>query len=169
MPATHAIATACHAVLSSAWGTLDIVHNEDSLLGIYFPNHSPKPKWLLEELPKSADCEVLSQLSSQLQQYSKGERKTFDLPISFEGSELQVAVWNCLKQIPFGQTVSYQQLAAQAGYGHAVRAVGTAVGRNPLSLLVPCHRVIRSDGSLGGYAGGLSTKQQLLTLESRNS
>ena len=102
----------------------------------------------------------------QLQAYFRGELKEFDLPLVMEGTDFQLRVWNALRAIPYGETISYAQLARHIGNPKAVRAVGLANGRNPIPIIVPCHRVIGSDGSLTGFGGGLATKKKLLELES---
>jgi methylated-DNA-[protein]-cysteine S-methyltransferase len=103
----------------------------------------------------------------QLQAYFRGELKEFDLPLAMEGTHFQLRVWNALREIPYGETISYAQLAERIGNPKAVRAVGLANGSNPILIIVPCHRVIGSDGSLTGFGGGLSTKKKLLELESK--
>jgi methylated-DNA-[protein]-cysteine S-methyltransferase len=111
---------------------------------------------------RSAFTEVIR----QLQAYFRGELKEFDVPLAMEGTEFQLRVWNELRAIRYGETISYAQLAERIGNPQAVRAVGLANGSNPIPIIVPCHRVIGSDGSLSGFGGGLSTKKKLLDLES---
>lgn len=101
----------------------------------------------------------------QLGEYFTGRRQQFDLAIHPEGTEFQRSVWAALTRIPYGRTISYGQLATMAGRSRAAQAAGQAAGRNPLPIVIPCHRVIAADGSLGGYSGGVEKKQQLLTLE----
>jgi methylated-DNA-[protein]-cysteine S-methyltransferase len=109
----------------------------------------------------------LATLKQQLDEYFRGERRAFDVAIDLtEGTAFQRAVWAELARIPYGATISYRELARRVGAPKAVRAVGSANGRNPVSILVPCHRVIAADGTLGGYGGGLATKRFLLDLES---
>jgi methylated-DNA-[protein]-cysteine S-methyltransferase len=103
----------------------------------------------------------------QLQAYFRGELKEFDVPLAMEGTEFQLRVWNELREIPYGETISYAQLAGRIGNPKAARAVGLANGSNPIPIIVPCHRVIGSDGSLTGFGGGLPTKKMLLELESK--
>jgi methylated-DNA-[protein]-cysteine S-methyltransferase len=103
----------------------------------------------------------------QLNSYFAGERTTFDLPLVLEGTEFQQRVWTALQDIPYGETVSYKQLAERIGRAAAVRAVGAANGANPIPIIIPCHRVIGNDGSLTGFGGGLPLKKKLLELESR--
>ena len=110
-------------------------------------------------------CEVLELAASELAAYFAGLLKTFTVPLAPVGTEFQQRVWSCLTQIPYGTTISYQELANRAGNEKAVRAVGAANGRNPIGLIVPCHRVIGADGKLVGYSGGLWRKVDLLRLE----
>ena len=107
----------------------------------------------------------LDDAAAQLDEYFTGGRRSFDLRLSFEGSAFQLRVWDALQKIPFGTTVSYRQLAAQLGRPGAARAVGHANARNPIAVVIPCHRVIGSSGQLTGYGGGLGAKRQLLELE----
>ncbi len=117
----------------------------------------------------ATDCELSDQLlqdcASQLQEYFAGTRHSFDLPLAPGGTQFQQSVWQQLTQIPHGQTCSYKDIATGIGKPKAVRAVGAANGRNPIPIVVPCHRVIGSDGSLTGFAGGIGMKKQLLELE----
>jgi len=103
----------------------------------------------------------------QLREYFAGKRTTFDLALIPQGTEFQVKVWNELRRIPYGETISYKQLAERIGKPKAVRAVGAANGANPIPIVIPCHRVIGNDGSLTGFGGGLPLKKRLLELESR--
>lgn len=120
-------------------------------------------------MPQSAWCEgdhrVLNEAQSQLAGYFAGERRQFDLPIAPHGTPFQLAVWRELLRIPYGETISYAELASRIGRPNAMRAVGAANGRNPIAIIVPCHRVIGADGSLTGFGGGLPRKQFLLELE----
>lgn len=111
------------------------------------------------------DSEVILQTIQEIEEYARGERKTFDIPLLFSGTEFQKSVWEALLQIPFGQTTTYLALSRSLGDEKAIRAVASANGANAISILVPCHRVIGSDGSLVGYAGGTDTKKKLLRLE----
>jgi methylated-DNA-[protein]-cysteine S-methyltransferase len=103
----------------------------------------------------------------QLEAYFRGELKEFDVPLAMDGTAFQLRVWNALRAIPYGETISYAQLAGRIGNPKAVRAVGLANGSNPIPIIVPCHRVIGSDGSLTGFGGGLTTKRKLLELENK--
>lgn len=113
------------------------------------------------------DNAPFAEVIRQLQGYFSGELKGFDLPLAPEGTEFQLRVWNSLRTIPYGETISYAELAQKIGNPQAVRAVGLANGCNPIPIIIPCHRVIGSDGSLTGFGGGLANKQKLLALESR--
>ena len=114
---------------------------------------------------RDSENSLLSQFKKELDEYFAGERASFDVPFAFQGTEFQRLVWQALQHIPSGQATTYGALAASIGKPKAVRAVGTAVGRNPLCILVPCHRVLAGDGSLGGYVAGLDRKEHLLRLE----
>jgi len=113
------------------------------------------------------DSSLFHDAIRQLREYCAGERKTFSLTLSPEGTDFQQAVWSGLQKIPYGETISYQQLAESIGKPKAVRAVGAANGANPIPIIIPCHRVIGHDGSLTGFGGGLPLKKRLLELESR--
>lgn len=112
---------------------------------------------------------LLERAREQLLEYLEGRRQEFDLPLAPEGTEFQRQVWQALRQIPYGQTRSYGWLAQQVGRPQAARAAGQANGRNPISILIPCHRVVGAQGALTGYAGGLERKKMLLELESRQA
>lgn len=115
------------------------------------------------------DPAALAPVVAQLEEYFAGERQTFDVPLDLVGTELQLAVWTQLLEIPYGTTISYSELARRAGRPDVVRAVGACVGQTPVPIVVPCHRVIGKDGSLTGYGGGLPRKQALLELEHRTA
>jgi methylated-DNA-[protein]-cysteine S-methyltransferase len=114
-----------------------------------------------------AETPLIKKTATQIDEYLAGKRKQFTVPIMLHGTEFQLAVWKALQSIPYGETRSYKEIAALIGRPKAVRAVGMANNRNPVSIIVPCHRVIGSDGSLTGYGGGLPLKQYLLELEQR--
>lgn len=116
-------------------------------------------------LGQIAETDLIKKAAEQLDEYFKGRRKAFDLPLAPQGTPFQQSVWNALLKIKFGETRSYKEIAEQIGNPKAVRAVGMANNRNPISIIIPCHRVIGSDGNLVGYGGGLSIKQYLLELE----
>lgn len=112
-----------------------------------------------------ADTPLLRQAERELGEYFAGDRRTFTLPLAPAGTPFQLAVWEALRQIPYGQTRSYKEIAREVGRPAACRAVGMANHRNPIAIVIPCHRVVGSDGKLAGYAGGTETKRRLLTLE----
>ena len=114
---------------------------------------------------QETETPLIKKAASQLNEYFEGKRKTFDLPLNQQGTDFQLKIWNALQNIPYGETRSYGELAAMTGNPKASRAVGMANNRNPIPVIIPCHRIIGSDGSLTGYAGGLELKQKLLELE----
>jgi methylated-DNA-[protein]-cysteine S-methyltransferase len=160
-----------HTVLDSPIGPLTLVADDSALVGLYMDvrGHEPEPATLGE--PVSAEPaeagHVLAAAASQLQAYFAGRLTGFDLPLTLAGTQFQRTVWAALQTIPYGETISYGQLADQIGQPSASRAVGLANGRNPVSIVVPCHRVVGADGSLTGYGGGLDRKRYLLALEQR--
>jgi methylated-DNA-[protein]-cysteine S-methyltransferase len=117
----------------------------------------------------SAARGLLDRVQAQVAEYFAGERRTFDLPLAPRGTPFQRAVWTALLELPYGTTASYLDVARRIGQPAAVRAVGAANGRNPIAIVIPCHRVIGADGTLTGYAGGLPRKQALLALEARHA
>jgi methylated-DNA-[protein]-cysteine S-methyltransferase len=119
---------------------------------------TPSPDWRREDEP-------FADAARQLSEYFAGERREFDLPLALRGNEFELRVWAALLEIPYGETASYGEIARAIGAPTAARAVGLANGRNPIALIVPCHRVIGADGSLTGYGGGLPRKRYLLDLE----
>jgi methylated-DNA-[protein]-cysteine S-methyltransferase len=155
-----------HASVSTAIGDLTFVASDDALIGIYFPQH-----WVgLERANRGVevhahDDPVISDAAAQLNEYLAGERTTFTIKTAAEGDEFQKRVWAILEEIPFGQTVTYGDIAEKLGEKSLARVVGKAVGSNPLSIIVPCHRVVGAGGKLTGYAGGLERKQHLRALE----
>ncbi|MBX9766868.1 MAG: methylated-DNA--[protein]-cysteine S-methyltransferase [Bdellovibrionales bacterium] len=125
-----------------------------------------QPIAMAESLDEEDEATViLNQAVTQLEEYFQGRRKKFRLPLDIAGTEFQKQVWNQLTEIPYGKTISYSELARNIGKERAVRAVGTANGRNLLSIVIPCHRVISADQTLGGYSGGLGIKAALLNFE----
>lgn len=149
-------------------GTLHVYAQDKYLVGIFF-NQNLKESlklWLSQAEITNKDHPVIRKFEKQLLQFLDGKRKNFDLPLKMAGSAFQQKAWKALMAIPYGQTSSYAKQAHKIGFPKAVRAVGTANGRNPFPIIVPCHRILRSDGSLGGYAGGLKFKSELLKLES---
>jgi methylated-DNA-[protein]-cysteine S-methyltransferase len=154
--------TAQHTVLATELGDLTIVRDGAVLTGLYFPHHWYRPG--PEAFGPRAD-EGFGEVREQLAEFLTGTRTSFGLPLDPRGTAFQLRVWDLIAQIPYGQTASYGELARQLGGPQTAQEVGAAVGRNPLSILIPCHRVIGSDGKLTGYAGGLKRKQWLLELE----
>jgi len=154
-----------YTVMESPVGDITLISDADSLCAIYWPNQKPDSK-KFPELEKK-DSKVLRSAIKQLSSYFKGKRKEFDLPLRPLGTEFQEQVWQALTTIGYGETVSYGDIANHIKNPKAVRAVGAAIGRNPISIIIPCHRVIGSNGKLTGFAGGLSTKEFLLNLENR--
>ena len=150
--------------IASPVGALTLVAEDDALVAILWEDDAPArvPLPALEDAP---DHPVLVEAARQLGEYFASERRAFDLPLRFRGTDFQRAVWNVLLTIPFGETWSYGAIARALGRPGASRAVGAANGRNPISIVAPCHRVIGANGALTGFAGGLAAKQALLALE----
>ena len=151
-----------YAVLETPIGGLTLVGDGHALSGLYFPDHARRPG---SATFGARDDGAFADARIQLAEYFAGQRTAFDLPMAPRGNEFQQAVWRLLTTIPYGSTRSYGHLAAQLGDPGLARAVGAANGRNPISIVVPCHRVVGHDGSLTGYAGGLARKAYLLDLE----
>jgi methylated-DNA-[protein]-cysteine S-methyltransferase len=145
-------------------GKLKLVASDKGLVAILWQNDKPH-RVRLNELVENEEHPVLVETERQLGEYFAGKRKEFSVALDMRGTRFQKDVWEALLAIPFGETRSYGQLAKQLGNPRATRAVGAANGRNPLSIVVPCHRVIGSSGKLTGFAGGLETKAHLLDLE----
>lgn len=154
-----------YCYLDTAIGRLLIGGDDAAIRKIYFPRHGkparPEPGWT--ESQRGPIAETVR----QLKQYFAGKREEFDLPLAPEGTEFQRAVWRRLQEIPYGETISYGELAKRIGNPKASRAVGAANGSNPIPIVIPCHRVIGSNGKLTGFGGGLPVKERLLALESR--
>lgn len=156
--------------MPSPIGELTLTANDDGITGILFEtNRHAKPRldeWTRADRSEDRPATIaLSAVRSQLDEYFRGERRDFDLPLAPRGTEFQRRVWNALREIPFGRTVSYIDIARRLGDPAAVRAVGAANGRNPIPIVVPCHRVIGADGSLVGFGGGMERKRWLLAHE----
>jgi methylated-DNA-[protein]-cysteine S-methyltransferase len=151
-----------YTTIPSPLGEIFLARNETGLSHICFQEGTtamtPEPGWL-------PDPAAFEDVTGQLQAYFAGERKEFALPLAPEGTPFQLTVWQALQTIPYGLTISYGELAREIGQPTASRAVGAANGRNPLPIVIPCHRVIGQDGSLTGYGGGLRFKKALLSLE----
>ena len=150
-------------IVQTPIGPLTVQASEHGLAGIAFPGHAGA----LDEGDRDRDA--LAEASRQLEAYFAGERRTFHLPLDVGGTPFQQRVWHELAQVPYGATVTYTELAGRIGRADIVRAVGAAVGRTPVPIVVPCHRVLGADGSLTGYRGGLQRKRALLDHERRAS
>lgn len=151
-----------HTFIDSPIGTLTLVRDEAGLTGVFMPEHRPAPNQAgFGERDDAAFADAVQQFG----EYWAGERTGFDLPLAPVGTEFQLRVWSVLRAIPHGETRTYGWIAAQLGQPTAVRAVGLANGRNPLSIVVPCHRVVGASGALTGYAGGVERKRFLLEHE----
>lgn len=158
--------TTRHAEIDSPLGELTLIADDDALTGVYFRHHWYRPS--ADTFGPRADAQtddLFANARIQLTDYLAGLRSNFDLPIKLHGDETQRRVWNLLITIPYGETITYGELAAALADGTTAQEVGQAVGRNPLSIVVPCHRVVGKNGQLTGYAGGLARKQFLLELE----
>lgn len=156
-----------YKIIESPVGKLKIVASDKGLVAILWENDNPR-RVRLSELVKDVDHAVLVKAEQQLKEYFSGKRKAFSIALDMRGTQFQKNVWEALLRIPFGETRSYGQLAKQLGKPQASRAVGAANGKNPISIIVPCHRVIGSSGKLTGFAGGLPTKAHLLHHESHD-
>ncbi len=156
-----------YKTMPSPVGMLKLVASDAGLSAILWENDDPK-RVRLATLREASDHAILQMAESQLNDYFARKRQTFTVPLDAKGTAFQEAVWAALLTIPFGETRSYGQIAAQIGRPTAVRAVGAANGRNPLSIIAPCHRVIGANGKLTGFAGGLEIKALLLNLEADN-
>ncbi|HTH52465.1 MAG TPA: methylated-DNA--[protein]-cysteine S-methyltransferase [Edaphobacter sp.] len=153
-----------YKIMDSPVGKLKLVASEKGLVAILWENEKPN-RVPLSELGEDDEQKVLVEAERQLLEYFAGKRRNFELPLDMRGTSFQKNVWEALLGIPFGETRSYGELAEQLGNPSASRAVGAANGRNPISIVVPCHRVIGASGKLTGFAGGLETKARLLSLE----
>ena len=150
--------------MPSPVGQLTLVARDGKLTAILWEKERPN-RVRLGTLQEASNSPILLETERQLKEYFAGARNRFELELDFAGTDFQKKVWQALLTIPFGETRSYSQIAAQIGNPKAVRAVGAANGRNPISIVAPCHRVIGASGGLTGFAGGLEAKQYLLALE----
>jgi methylated-DNA-[protein]-cysteine S-methyltransferase len=153
-----------YKTMKSPVGQLTLVGSDRGLAAVLWEDDDPL-RVRLGETKEDADHPVLLQAQQQLEEYFAGKRRKFTVKLDPAGTDFQTRVWNALRTIPFGETRSYGQIATQIGSHKAVRAVGAANGANPLSIIVPCHRVIGASGKLTGFAGGLEVKARLLALE----
>ncbi len=150
-------------LMKSKIGPLYLVASEKGLQGIFWKKQTVPMAASLKG--KTAEIKILLQTVTELKEYFDGKRQKFTVPLEVVGTPFQKKVWHALGQIPYGRTSSYKDVAGRIRHAKAMRAVGTANGCNPHAIIVPCHRVIAHDGSLGGYAGGLKIKSRLLALE----
>lgn len=165
-PAPTTPAPISHTVVDSPLGPLTLVAEGSALVGLYLPEQSHVPA-VSSFGPR--DDTVLPSAREQLQAYWSGELTAFDVPLDVRGTPFQLAVWQAVREVPYGQTCSYADLAAAVGRPTAVRAVGAANGRNRICLVIPCHRVVGAGGALTGYSGGVERKRYLLDLEARRA
>jgi methylated-DNA-[protein]-cysteine S-methyltransferase len=157
--------TYAYEIIASPVGSLTLIASDKGLAAILWENDDPS-RVRLAPLTENPQHPILLETERQLGKYFAGELKQFTVPLDFKGTEFQKKVWQALLTIPFGETRSYGEIARQLGRPTASRAVGAANGKNPVSIIAPCHRVIGSTGKLTGFAGGLKTKEHLLGLES---
>lgn len=150
----------------SPCGQMLLVARDEGLSGVYFEGQkyypSIDPTWRRDEQQS-----LIAQARRELTEYFAGKRQRFELALAPEGTPFQRSIWQAIARVGFGETISYGQLAQSAGYPGKARAAGAATGRNPLTIIIPCHRIVASNGALTGYAGGLERKHALLSLESR--
>ena len=153
-----------HTTIESPVGPLTLVARDGALVGLYMheQRHRPAPETFGH---RDDDAEPFAAARAQLAEYFAGTRREFDLPLAPSGTPFQERVWAALREIPYGETTSYGELAEHIGSPGAARAVGLANGRNPIGIVVPCHRVVGSTGALTGYGGGIETKRKLLAAE----
>lgn len=158
--------TVRHALVPTVLGELTVSADGDALTGLYFPAHShpPAPERLGMRVEPAGDA-LLSAAAEQLKEYLAGDRRVFDLPLRTGGDAFSERVWARLRAIDYGDTVTYGALAEEMGNRHLAQRVGYSVGHNPISIIIPCHRVLGADGALTGFAGGLARKRRLLALE----
>jgi len=155
------------STIQSPVGPLVLIADDGGLTHILFRTHTLDDLGLSHhDVPEVTDDLVLNSAAAQLREYFDGDRAEFDVPLHIDGNDFEVAVWKAMQTIPYGETISYGEQAEIAGHAGAFQAVGATNGRNPIPIIVPCHRVIGSDGSLVGFGGGLAMKRQLLDLES---
>jgi len=153
---------------ASPLGEMLLVAHGDKLAGVYFDDQKYLPA-IESGWREDATLPVLRTARRQLAEYFAGARTGFDLPLAARGTVFQRAVWSAIAEVPWGRTAAYAEIAARAGHAGSARAAGAATGRNPWSIVVPCHRIVATGGALTGYAGGLSRKEALLALEGRGA
>lgn len=155
--------------IASPVGSLRLMASDKGICAVLFNGGRNKDVRFNAALERKDDHPVLGQAEKQLAEYFAGKRQRFDLPLDMQGTVFQLKAWRELAKIPYGETISYGEQARRVGDANKARAVGTANGRNPICIIVPCHRVIGASGSLTGFTGGLKTKQYLLDLESKTA
>ena len=151
--------------LDSPIGVLTLVASPAGLTHVLFEGEEPVDVGLPADLPEADDDPTLEQAAAELGEYFAGERRHFDVPLDLRGTDFQLDAWRALADVPYGETRSYGEQAEAIGRPGAFRAVGAANGRNPVPVVLPCHRIIGADGSLTGFGGGLDTKRRLLAHE----
>jgi methylated-DNA-[protein]-cysteine S-methyltransferase len=159
---TNGARAAVHTVLATSLGELTVVREGGAVTGLYFPRHWPRP----DRAAFGTRCDDgFDDVAGQLGEYLNGDRRAFDLPVKVRGSEFDRRVWDLIAGVAYGETTTYGEIARSLGAGTEPRDVGAAVGRNPLCVIIPCHRVVGATGQLTGYAGGLGRKRTLLEIE----
>ena len=148
----------------SPHGGMLLVANDEGLAGVYFDRQKHHPR-LQADWKKNSQHKVLKQAKRELEEYFAGKRKRFEVALDPDGTPFQRSVWKAISTVRFGDTITYGELARRAGHDGSARAAGAATGRNPIDIIVPCHRIMGANGSLTGYAGGLERKRALLALE----
>ena len=161
--------TFSRGTLQAPFGLLTVVASHRGVRYITFEEDAHPKSYVDMVVHDDSEHPVVASALTQLGEYLAGDRTSFDLPLDLQGTEFQVDAWNALAKIPFGSTVSYAQQAASIGRPKATRAIGSANGRNPVVIVLPCHRVVGADGSLTGFGGGLHVKSWLLDLEKQKS
>ena len=154
----------CYCTFESRLGEVMLTSDGQALTGLYFEGQKYHPR-IEAHWQRRDSLDLFVRVREQFESYESGGDHGFDVPLSPAGTGFQRRVWQALLQVGFGETVSYGEIARRIGAPAAVRAVGAAVGRNPISVIVPCHRIVGADGSLTGYAGGIDRKQRLLCIE----
>jgi methylated-DNA-[protein]-cysteine S-methyltransferase len=160
-----------HIILESPVGRLILFEKDEALTALFPMDHPDYRKRIKQSLAVSeeSDSALLKEAAKQLAEYFEGQRKQFSLPLHHEGTAFQMQVWQALQRVPYGKTCTYSELAAMSGNSKAVRAVGSALHRNPLPIFIPCHRVLPASGKIGGFAWGVDAKQLLLEIEQHST
>ena len=152
--------SAAYLIAKSPIDDLMLVADDSALIGVHFAGFEPRENW-----KRTPAHPILKEAAQQLQDYFAGKRNKFSIPLRLEGTEFQKKIWKQIARIPYGQTISYSDLAKNAGNPEAIRAAGTSTGRNPIAIIIPCHRVVGKNGAMCGFGGGLPRKKFLLNLE----